>query len=108
MGVAHHRAGMHGHGGDQRRMPQCHQRRHASPRGQARDVDPLRVQSVPRDFRSDQRRDQVGLGAPMLVIGLEPPPAALDLTRHGLLRVQHHETACVGPLIHARAAGKCQ
>ena len=53
-------------------------------------------------FRADQRGDQVGLAAAVQRVGLEPAPAALHLPGHGLLRVQHHETGRVGPLVHAR------
>jgi hypothetical protein len=89
-------------------MAQCHQGRHARARGQAGHIDTLGVQTMPRHFRLDQRRDQIGLGAAMGVVGLEPPPAALHLARHGLLRIQHHEAASVRPLVHAGATRERQ
>ncbi|MNV54035.1 hypothetical protein D3C71_1462060 [compost metagenome] len=108
MRIAYDRAGMHSHGGDQRGVPQRHQRRHARARRQPCDVDPFRVQAVPRDFRADQRRDQIGFRTAVLGVGLEPAPAALHLASHRLLRIQHHEAAGIRPLVHARAARERQ
>ncbi len=100
---ADHDTGMQAHGSDLLGIAQCHHRRHAGARGQARQVYLVGTDVPPGRQRIDQYRQRLRLAAALLGTQIEPLPAALHLAPQGLLGIGHHEAFALGEGVHPRA-----